>query len=204
MSLSKIKVHRGDDRLAHGIVKSRRDEIVAKADRDRAMISKSKSASAMIESLTKHYGKRILAVFPHRLKGSRAKAEVMCAEACEDGSYVLALYTWRGNCDPKMTRDIFIPLEVSAHAVARAMQRSLGVGDVDEAVRIIFLSALNWFDSTILPEGKQAVLRGFGGEARVERSSGWIVVRTWLGVEDLPEWKRESAMARELTVEFKE
>lgn len=201
MSLSDIKVRRDDDRLAHGIVKSRHNEIVANARRDSAMIFKAKSAEAMIEALKKHLGKRLVTIEAKRLKGSRAKVSVMCAESCTCGTYVLYAVYWLGDQKQKIH---FVPLSlaVDQHAVARAVHRTVGCGDVDEAVRVIFNAVLHWNDAPSLKEGERAILRGFGGEARVIREDGYVIVKTWLDVEDLPEWKRKSAIDKKLTVEF--
>lgn len=206
MKLSSVKVSKSDDRLAHGLVKSRAAQLFDPKFRGPSLkrFRDIKSAKALVEYLTKTYGKRLLHLRAGRLTGDRARVDAFVADACAEGGYVLGTFQWLGNVRPHLQVDV-LGCYVDPHAVARMIQREVGAGDVDEAVAKVFRPLVEWGARGEKPQGNRMTLRGFGGELRcICSDTGFVVGKTWIDTDSLPEWKRAEAEKPELTVEHSE
>lgn len=204
MKLSCLKVSKSDERLAHGVVKSRAAQLFEPKYRSLSLrkFKEIKTAKALVEFVTNKYGKRVLYLYAGRLTGERARVDAIVADACKEGGYMLGIVSWYGNLPPSQRLQMDVrQCYVEHHAVARMIHRGLGSGDVNEAVARIFRPLIAWGSKGETPTHNRIILRGFGGEVRCIVDQGWIIAKTWIDSDSLPEWKREQANAEELTVQ---
>ena len=137
-----MKISRNDPGLAHGLAKQMIAEhyaaFEAVVSRDRRSCGRLKDAVTNnprrnFEMSKAHYGDWLLYVGVKRLRGSRSEWNLLGAIPGENDDLLLYVEQWRKN------RQAFVGGigRISAHVLARLMQRTTGEKDVSKLVDII-------------------------------------------------------------------
>lgn len=183
--MSPIKVRPCDDKLAHGIVRSAGIASNDSAAQLIRRLSKANHMTDFIRECVGHFGRRIVAAkCSQKLTGSRAKCCMVILEPNDDGDYRAMMLGWDGGARPYRTYLKAYGIVVERHCLARFIQRTSGISDVEGAIEAIRPYLLHALDAARgAPEGGSTSISGPLGEMRCRTIGGELRCKTWIGAE---------------------
>lgn len=185
-----IPISRFDDGLAHGFVRSASRIDAARAANLQDDVLDSRTVPAFKRNLERAYPGLVVSVKVYRAAGSRAHASGIVLEAEADGGYRLVGFSFRAGYHGRRNA---LPLRVTAHCLARILQRSHGTTDTVGALRRTAGNHICGASNGVLVLRNTASLRealgvtilGDGAELHCAVEGGLLVARTWLAARDL-------------------
>lgn len=186
-----LRIHPGDERLAHGVVRSAALEQVEIAERAARRLRKCNNAAKFILGCRDYFGQRLATIScGSKLTGSRARVDGIAFETTIDGDYVAVRFYWRGDQYPHVFTKTG-RIVITRHAVARYLQRSSGNADVNAAVGVLLQYICRALMSVPYVEGQQIRVTGPEGQLRITHADEHVLGMTWVSDRTSPEMRIE-------------
>lgn len=188
--VSPIAIHKTDDRLAHGVVRSALVRARDISTRVAAKMQAARTLAGFLKEAHHHHGSAIQLIdHSAKLTGSRARAVMIIPMLTHEGHYRLTMLQWQA-AQPHISTNT-MRIRINRHAVARFMQRTSGVGDVKAAVEELFPYALALMaqDDFEQPGGAVVKVSGpLGHLVFVVEDGDQFVAKTWINDKATPEY----------------